>query len=428
MNDHSAVRPRLWTLLLLLVTGLVWACGDSDSPTSATAPVDGTPERSAPSAGPSENPATDEGTDGAVDADPPVQFDPLPAPDLGVQVGTEPPFHGSLYTASTFPRNELITVLAKDAIPSITDPQMVRQDDVPYLSDDDLVFGVVIDSDARAYPHNIGWWHEIVNDIVGGQPIAVTFCPLTGTGLVFDGADGSGGRVSFGVSGLLYNTNLVMFSRINDTLYPQIFASGISGPHTGKALRLLPVVETTWATWKRLYPSTLVIADGPYRTSRYSTYPYSDYRTNNGFFLFPVRPSASTNPNPATNRFDSKERVLGIRVEGETMAFPYSSMGTRRVIHETIGELDVAVVWDRSSQLVLPYARQVNGQTLTFDIVEDGAFPFNLRDQETGTLWNIKGQAIEGELQGTQLTHIPAHSSMWFAWVSFWPSTAVWSP
>jgi hypothetical protein len=105
----------------------------------------------------------------------------------------------------------------------MTDPQMVRRDQVDYLSDTDLILGVVVEGEARAYPHNIGWWHEIVNDRVSGHPVSVTFCPLTGTGLVFDGKRDRRRRMELGVSGLLYNTNLVMFDREDESLYPQIY-------------------------------------------------------------------------------------------------------------------------------------------------------------------------------------------------------------
>lgn len=249
--------------------------------------------------------------------------------DLGfdLPVGTEPGFVGSPYTASTFPLDQLQSVLPRDATPALTDPEMVRRDQVDFLSNRDLVFGVVINGEARAYPHNIGWWHEIVNDKVGGHPVSVTFCPLTGTGLVFDGKTASGGRLELGVSGLLYNTNLVMFDRDNLSLYPQIYAASVSGVSWGETLTLMPVVETTWSAWKQLYPNTLVIADEPYGQSRYGQYPYGDYRTNDNYFLFSIRPSLASNRNGFSTRIPSKDRVLGVRIDADVRAYPYAQMG-----------------------------------------------------------------------------------------------------
>ena len=297
-----------------------------------------------------------------------------------------------------------------------------------YLRPDDLVLGVVINGEARAYPHNIGWWHEIVNDKIGGRAISVTFCPLTGTGLVFDATDAHGGQFQLGVSGLLFNTNLVMYDRRDgDTLYPQMAFKAISGPRRGESLQLLPVVETTWDTWRTLYPRTRVIEKGLYHLQTYAKYPYGDYRTNHDYLLFDLVIPLHNNGNRWATQLERKERVLGVRLDGESKAYPFSAMGERAVINDRVGGVDIAVVWDRASVLVVPYARVVDGQTLTFDPVAVADFPFfGLRDRETGTLWDARGLALEGGLAGKQLVQVPAHNSMWFAWVTFWQTTAVW--
>jgi hypothetical protein len=342
-------------------------------------------------------------------------------------VGTRPGFVDSPYNALHLPLDQLHSVLPADAIPAITDPEMVRGDQVDFLSESDPVFGVVINGEARAYPHNIGWWHEIVNDRVGGHPVSVTFCPLTGTGLFFDGETASGGRLELGVSGLLYNSNLVMFDRDDQSLYPQIYAASVSDVARGQTLTLMPVVETTWSAWKRLYPNTLVIANGPYGQSHYWQYPYGDYRTDNNDFLFSIRPSLSWNRNGFSTRIPSKDRVLGLRIDADTRAYPYAQMGNQTVVNDILGGHEIAVVYDAKSRLAIPYSRRVEDGGLTFEIVLDG-FPFSLRDIETETLWDIKGQAVDGPLKGQQLTQLAAHSSMWFAWVTFWPNTDVWNP
>ena len=98
-------------------------------------------------------------------------------------------------------------------------------------------------------------------------------------------------------------------------------------------------------------------------------------------------------------------------------------MGERAVINDQVGEVDIVVVWDQASHLAIPYASQVNGTTLTFDIEGIDQFPFSFRDEETGSLWNVKGEAIDGPLAGAQLSQVPAHTSFWFAWVTFNPET-----
>ena len=179
---------------------------------------------------------------------------------LSLEIGS--PFGGS--TLDVFPLRQIITVLNFDSIPALTNPAFLEPSQVQYLAEDDLVLGLAINGEAKAYPHNIGWWHEIINDVVGGQPVSVTFCPLTGTGLVFDATDENGEQFSLGVSGKLYNNNLVMYDRRDRTLYPQIYFTGVWGGRENQSLTLLPVIETTWAAWKQMYPETTVVKEGIY--------------------------------------------------------------------------------------------------------------------------------------------------------------------
>ncbi len=400
---RSMSRFRTPSLLVLLCT---LSCGDESS-SLPTGPADSTSDAS--------------GSLGAT---------PHGDSPFGVQVGTHPGMEGSLYSVDTFPVSQIISAVAKDAIPAITDPPMVAAGQTGYLMADAVVFGVVIDGEARAYPHNVGWWHEIVNDQINGQAFSVTFCPLTGTGMVYDGGDADAEqRLTLGVSGLLYSTNLVMYDRRDgESLIPQIFSTTVSGPRKGETLSLMPVVETTWQMWRQLYPETLVMAPGPYDTRRYLVYPYNNYRVNHTEFLFPTDPSLGANPNPHISRYGFKERVLGLRIDGVTRAFAFAEMGSaQRVINDTVNGLGFLVAWDPDSRMAIPYSTTVDGRDLTFRLdTEAGVVPFGMRDEETGTLWDVKGQALTGELAGQRLTQLPAHNSMWFAWVSFWPATEIW--
>ena len=170
----------------------------------------------------------------------------------------------------------------------------------------------------------------------------------------------------------------------------------------------MPVVETTWATWKKLYPQTRVIEKGLYETEAYINYPYGDYRSNHRFLLFDLVTPLRLNNNPAASEFLAKEPVLGVRLDGEPMAYPFSAMGAPAVINDQVGGVDIVVLWDRDSYLAIPYARSVQGRMLSFESVEIEAFPFvGMRDRETGTLWDVRGLAIEGELQGSSSYRYP---------------------
>lgn len=414
-------------------TLLLASCGTSDK-TAPLAPrpsgsdaVEGTAPGPAPeSEGADEGEEPGEpvlsGGDGLIFGVPLARF-PTPA-------GNHPPLSGAGLDLDGFPLDAIVSGgPPKDGIPALTNPVFVRQSEVSYLGDEDLVLGIVVGGEPRAYPENIGWWHEIVNDRIGGQPISITFCPLTGTGLVFATQDEGGGQFELGVSGLLFNNNLVMYDRRDGlTLYPQLFFTAVEGPRQGESLRLLPVVETTWGTWKRLHPDTRVIAGGTYPLSQYTSYPYGDYRTNHSFLLFGLRPSLSRNPNPYAVSYPTKDGLLGVRLEGQAKAYLFADMGERAVIDDQVGGVEIAVVWDRASHLALPYLRQVDDQILSFEIDPAAGFPFGLRDRQTGTRWDVEGRGIEGPLQGKRLVMAPAHTSFWFAWVSFWQETEVWQP
>ena len=167
------------------------------------------------------------------------------------------PAEAGRYDEPGFLTSHLVPGAAKDGIPALTNPTFVAPNEVNYVQEDDVVMGIVINGEPRAYPHNIGWWNEIINDRVGDQSVVVSLCPLTGTGQVFNATDVDGSQIEFGVSGLLINSNLVMYDRRDGkTLYPQMIYTAINGPQVGDRLELMPVVETTWALWQRMYPST----------------------------------------------------------------------------------------------------------------------------------------------------------------------------
>lgn len=325
----------------------------------------------------------------------------------------------------------------RDGIPAMTNPEFVSADRASeWVGDRDLVIGVVRNGEAKAYPEALGWWHEIVNDKIGGEFITVTLCPLTGTPQVFDATTENGRQIEFGVSGLLINSNLVMYDRRdNQTLYPQMLYTGINGRFKNERLELLPAIETTFGMWKKMYPESEVALfgtgldrypqsqrSGYMNLDRFANYPYSDYRTNNGYFIAPL-----TTGRPDLTTYFAKEIVTGICVGDALRAYPYADMAPAAVINDTLGGQELLVVFDLDSRTSIPYSRTVDGQTLTFYQVEaEGDLPVEFRDVETGSRWNLLGQAVDGALVGKQLKPLPSHSSMWFAWNTYWPETTVW--
>jgi hypothetical protein len=346
------------------------------------------------------------------------------------------PLHADIYERlDELPQHIRSGGLPRDGIPAMTNPQAVAPDQARYLSDADRVLGLYINGHARAYPHSLGWKHEVVNDSLGGQYISITFCPLTSTGLAFDATDADGQQIELGVSGVLINSNLVLYDRRDErTLYPQMIHAAISGPHIGDQLELLPIAETTWELWKKMYPHTTIAQASTglerypsyirklYPLEAYRQYPYGDYRSNHSFIMF--HPSTAR----AGSELAAKELVLGLRHGQATKAYPFQRMPARAIINDTLADLSLLVLYDEASHTAIAYHRQVGKQILTFARAENDAdaLPISLRDRETGTSWNMLGLAVSGPLKGAQLRQLPAYNAMYFAWSAYWPETALW--
>ena len=288
---------------------------------------------------------------------------------------------------------------------------------------DFLVVGIVVNGEARAYPHNVLWWHETINDFVGGKAVLVTFCPLTGSGLVFDPVTDDG-LLQFANSGFLQDNNNVMFDMTARSLWTQMFLGSICSDFRGKKLKLLPVVQSTWEAWKALHPDTGVVSFNTGHARNYVRNPYSTYNEIDNAEIF--SPHSFLDP-----RLQIKERVLGIEHEGVARAYPYTGIGEKVAINDVIQDLPVLVVWDDHAQMAIPFDGRVSAsgtdrrQELTFTIVGGSAFPFKLKDEETGTVWSITGEALDGPLAGAKLEQVAAYTSFWFAWAAFNRGTEV---
>jgi hypothetical protein len=284
----------------------------------------------------------------------------------------------------------------KDGIPALSNPQLVgaETEGAAYLRDADRVIGLLIGSAPVAVPLNIGWWHEIVNLEVDGVRVAVTHCPLTGSSLAFDRA--AIGGAEFGVSGLLYRNNPIMYDRTSsESLWPQMLRGARCGPRDGAALSMAPVIEMNWSAWKQLHPDTRVVSSATGVVRNYQAYPYGDYdRIDNAQLLFPISRLDTRRP--------PKERVLGIP-SGESggVAFPFgalSAVGPVAVVETVIDGGTGVVFWDATAGAAMAYVPRAGDQDLLFEI-RDG----RIADTATGSIWTVGGVAVTGPLAGTRL-------------------------
>lgn len=317
----------------------------------------------------------------------------------------------------------------RDAIPPLDDPVF---ETAPQAAQwlDDRAPGVLalVGGEARFYPLGILHRHEIVNDRIGGVPAAVTYCPLCNTALVFDRRV-DGAEIRLGVSGLLRHSDLVMWDDRTVSLWQQATGEGIVGDYQGVSLTRLPSAIVSFGDFARSYPDGRSLSRDTGYGSGYETNPYVGYSSQPrpyGFF--------TGEPDP---RFPALERVVGVSAGGEERAYPFSAISRTGAVNDAVGGEPVAVFWggetadalDRGSiadsrtvGTGVAYLAEAEGRVLTFSKEQDGDL---FRDAETGTVWNLLGQAVDGPLAGTSLRLADHRNEFWFAWAAFYPSGTV---
>jgi thiol-disulfide isomerase/thioredoxin len=316
----------------------------------------------------------------------------------------------------------------RDVIPPIDNPEF---ETVTSASDwlDAREPGVLLEIDgvARFYPLRIMTFHEVVNDEINGRPVVVTFCPLCNTAVTFDPTV-NGEVLRFGVSGLLRNSDLVMWDDATQSLWQQITGEAIVGDLAGTQLDLLPSSIINWGDFQATFPDGDVLSRQTGFARNYGQNPYVGYSSSSRPFLF---------DGEVDERFPALERVVGVTVDEIDKAFPFSIISGPRAVNDTVGSTPIAVFWGAedtadaldsqdiaSGQAIgtgVAYESTVNGQVLSFSPVGDDTFV----DGETGTTWTLLGHAIDGPLEGEQLTTVVHRNDFWFAWAAFHAGDAV---
>lgn len=317
----------------------------------------------------------------------------------------------SLDTTPTLnPAIRFVQQVDRDTIPAINDPQFLTVEEAQSeYESQELVIGVEINGDTRAYSITVLSRHEIVNDIVGGEPIVVTWCPLCFNAIVFDrGIDGK--ILDFGVSGLLVDNLLVMYDRQTDSLWTPLDGTVLQGPLMGKQLDIVQSWFTTWEAWLEHNPTTLALAKNGINTDVYASYYNNDDSGVSQNFDF-------------DERLPTKSFVIGVEIDGESVAYPFTTLRQQGVVNDIVGEASITVVFIAESQIGLTYSAMIEDQTLTFSF---DSSTNTLIDDQTGTIWDAwQGVAIEGELAGQLLRRIPSTRMFWFAWRDHHPETHI---
>ncbi len=272
-------------------------------------------------------------------------------------------------------------------------------------SDEEIVVGLVINDDIRAYPVRLLSLHEIVNDTVGGTAVAITWCPLCFSAIVFDRlVDGK--ELTFGVSGQLYYNNLVMYDYRTNTLWSQMLGEGIKGAYNGERLAILPSLMTGWGEWKAIHPDSWVLSAIQMGNNAEVIDPYVRYYTNGSAGI-----TGWANPNELLG---PKELVLGMAIGEMARGYPFQVIRDQKVVNDVLNDIPLLLAFDEAQDTVLVYRSQRSDQNLTFTSASNSG---TLTDEQTGSIWLIStGAAIAGPLKGESLTRLAGPLVFWFAW------------
>jgi hypothetical protein len=290
-----------------------------------------------------------------------------------------------------------------DGIPSLDNPTLIPASQASYMIDDDLVFGVEINGDARAYPLRIMGWHEMFNDVIGGVPVALAYCTLCGAGVLYEtNVPGQASPMLFGSSGFLYRSNKLMFDRGTDSLWNQFTGKPVAGPlvNSGITLKERPVTITSWREWREDHPDTRVLSlNTGHRRDYSSGAVYQEYFASPEL-MFPSLGGG--------RGLQQKDYVFGLRVTAGAKAYPLDAFAGGRVINDRVGFQDVVLVGDAATRTVRAY--DAGGADFA-NAGED-------RLSGPGGIWRVEEEQLTGP-NGQRLARLPGHIAYWFGWQSF---------
>ncbi len=320
-----------------------------------------------------------------------------------------------------------------DGIPPIDEPEFIAVvDALELLTDAEPVVAVEIDGDARAYPVQVMIWHEIVNDTVGGVPISVTYCPLCNSAVSYV-REVRGVETTFGTSGSLFASALVMYDRATETLWTHFDGKAVVGLVAGEQLEAVPSPLMAWADFREAYPTGQVLDPSATGFNRdYGRNPYVGYD------------DATTDPFLFRGALDAraaaKQRVVGVALDDAASAFSLELVaeGSANATNASVGSSEIVIFWVAGQSTALEASRIDEGRdvgsTAVFDPVVDGeALTFSASgdgfvDDQTGSIWTFTGLATDGSLAGTQLERLNHLDTFWFAWATYQPGTDLVEP
>lgn len=298
----------------------------------------------------------------------------------------------------------------QDGIPPLRRPKMISAKEAGYLQDDNIVFGISIHGDTRAYPKRILAWHEMFTDEVGGIPLAGVYCTLCGTVIMYQTRYGDV-DYHFGTSGFLYRSNKLMYDQKTQSLWNTLWGEPVVGPLVNKGIQLeyLNVVTTTWGEWRKLHPETTVLSleTGHHRNYGEGVAYHEYFATDDLMFNVPR----------ADKSLKNKQEILAIRLPGvtdETLAISSKFLKKNRIYTDKIGETRFTVFTDRSGAHRVYFSEKK--RFVSYD-------KKRLARDVSGGTWRLHEDQLENEATGETLSVFPAHNAFWFGYKAAFPNT-----
>ena len=329
------------------------------------------------------------------------------------------------------------TCVPWDSIPSIDRPRFIDAAEAASLTPADPVVVLDLEGEHRAYPVAILSYHEIVNDVVAGRPVVVTFCPLCNSAVAFS-REVAGRTLTFGVSGQLAGANLVMFDRETVSRWQQLTGRATSGPFEGAELELVPVRMVSFGSWLAAHPGGMILAEPDGSRFNYGIDPYVGYDVDPNQPSFVYDPPGVVGPaEPTDPRLPPKWRVVGVVTDDGALAFPVpSGKGRMAVVTGRLGKIPLVAFFQFG--LAQPekayefsaaprgwagtvFVARLGGRDLSFSTNGAGTFI----ERVTGSRFDAFGRGISGPLAGRTLPTVPHATAFWFAWSHFYPDTEV---
>lgn len=295
-----------------------------------------------------------------------------------------------------------------DCIRSIDEPKFISVAAADaFISDEELVIGVKIGDEVHCYPHNILNWHEIVNDAINDNQFAINYCPLTGSGMAWN-REINGKLTDFGVSGMLYNSNVIPYDRTTRSAWSQMKQLCVNGELLNSYAETFQTLETTWTTWKKLFPNSKVVSTETGMQRDYTEYPYGNYMENKEIYFDVAFENDTLHP---------KERLFGVIQKDKAKCYRFNNFkGGVRIITDNVFDKEIIVVGSERDNFITAFENPTKAKYFPSTDKLPGLF-----HDEQNNIYDAFGFCISGNKKGERLTPMNGFMAYWFGWYAFYP-------